>query len=116
MCRSSPVDSHYNRDEDEHRNEYREAYPELRVMEEPAATAETHKEIQDLKNQVRLLRQGIEEQGEYIDLLRLSLPSEAFRSPKEEAKVILKALELMYPERFQEMRKKMKEEKEKDGV
>jgi integrase len=50
MCRSSPVDSHYNRDEEEHRKAYREAYPGLRVMEEPTATAETHREIQELKN------------------------------------------------------------------
>jgi integrase len=59
MCRSSPVDSHYNRDEEEHRKEYREAYPELRVMEEPTATTDLQtkvtkqdQEIQQLKSKI----------------------------------------------------------------
>ena len=57
MCRSCPVDSHYARYEEEHRKAYKEAYPELRVMEEPSRISDTHREIQELRNEVRELTQ-----------------------------------------------------------
>lgn len=56
MCRSSPVDSHYNRDPEEHRKAYREAYPGLRVMEEPTSTKDTSLEIQELRKEMKELR------------------------------------------------------------
>jgi integrase len=61
MCRSTQTDSHYiTRDEEEHRERYREAYPELRVMEEPTATKDTSRELQELRNQIKILRETIE--------------------------------------------------------
>jgi integrase len=71
MCRSSPVDSHYNRDEEEHRKAYREAYPGLRVMEEPTATADAHREIQELKDQNKELFNKFEKLDEMVKTLKI---------------------------------------------
>jgi hypothetical protein len=99
MCRSSPVDSHYNRDEEEHRKAYKKAYPELRVMEEPTAITETQTEIQKLKESVEELRQsltlisGLDLNSEAKGLspmelvaLHLKLTAQAERAKREQRK------------------------------
>ena len=70
MCRSMKTGFHYiTRDVEEHRERYREAYPELRVMEEPAATADAHKEIQELREKIDKLDYAMKTQEEIIKLL-----------------------------------------------
>jgi integrase len=92
MCRSSPVDSHYNRDEDEHRKEYREAYPELRVMEEPTATAETQKEIQELRKEIKELNEAMKFMENYSERMAKDL------SPLQITKLVLEILNKREPE------------------
>ena len=71
MCRSTQTDSHYiSRDVEEHRERYRQAYSGLRVMEEPTATADAHREIQELKAQNEKLSARIDELAEPLKALK----------------------------------------------
>jgi integrase len=86
MCRSIQTDSHYiARDIEQHRERYREAYPELRVMEEPIDTKNTAKEILELKNQIKNME-------EWIELLSLDEP---VTDPKLKNRILLKVMEIL---------------------
>lgn len=79
MLRSTQTDSHYvSRDPEDHRARYRDAYPELRVMEAPIAIADAHREIeqqlqkrdqeiQELQGQVEKLNKSTELWRNFIE-------------------------------------------------
>jgi hypothetical protein len=95
MGHSLGVDEHYvTRDPEAHRAEYRKGYESLRILE-PATPAQLTEIVEQLKKkdlEIQELRKEIKEMGEYIDLLLLQAP---IKDPKQQARIILKVLEIL---------------------
>lgn len=97
--------------------EYEKLEPFINIFSGKATEEHRESAVRELSQEVKELKSGIKQQGDLIDLLMLQLPEKAwhkaFKTPKEEAQAILRALEIINPPSYRKYKKELEEKQEK---